>query len=130
MSRNVPKSGFNRRIPIIIQGIIDGLSYEEIGKKCKPPVTRRQIYRDRRSIPFKDFFESLVDEYLNDLKRLENGGNVEKRMAISHRGMLVRAMLKAIIPTKIEAEIMGPTTIIAQFSESLKAIEEDENEST
>ena len=131
MSRNVRNSGVNKRIPIIIQGVLDGLTYEEIGKRCKPPVTSRQIYRDRQGIPFKDFFNDLHDSYMQDLKRLSNGGAVEKRMAISHRGMLVRAMSKAVIPTRIEAKIEhGPMSITLQLSDTLKALppEEDNDE--
>ncbi|GAG80792.1 unnamed protein product, partial [marine sediment metagenome] len=126
MSQNVPKSVTRRRIPIIIQGIIDGLSYEDIGKKCKPPVTRRQIYRDRQSIPFKDFFNDLIDGYMQDLKNLEHGGKVEKRMAFSHKGMLLRAMLKAVIPTRIQAEIIGTPPLVISFHKDTELIHPEE----
>lgn len=128
MSRNVRNSSINKRIPTIIQGVLDGLTYEEIGQKCKPPVTARQIYRDRQSIPFKDFFNDLQDSYMQDLKRLSNGGKVEKRMAISHKGMLVRAMLKAVIPTRIQAEITTPLPLAVVFHESLKPLIHEEDE--
>jgi len=124
MTQNVPKTEYNRRIPVIIQGIIDGLSYEQIAQKCNPPVARRTIYRDRQSIPFKSFFNELVDNYLKDLNQLENGDTTEKRIAISHKGMLVRAMLKAITPTKIEAEITGKgiAPIVISFDKDTEII--------
>ncbi len=130
MSRNVRSSRLNRRIPIIIQGVLDGLTYEDIGKKCKPPVTARQIFRDRQVIPFKNFFNDLQDSYMQDLKRLSNGGKVEKRMAISHKGMLVRAMLKAVIPTRIQAEITTPLPLAVVFHESLKPLKKEDDNDT
>jgi hypothetical protein len=126
MSEDVRKLDYRQRVPLIIKGVIDGKSYGEIAQECG--VTERTIYRDRQSIPFRDFFNPLLDDYMGDLKRLDGAGVVEKRMAVSHRGQLVRAMLKAIIPTKIEAEVKTSSPMRVVFHESLKALPPEEDE--
>ena len=124
MSEGVRKLGKLQRIPVIIKGVVEGKSYGEIAEECG--VSERTIYRDRGEIPFKDFFNTLADGYMKDLTQLEQGGNREKTIAFSHKGMLLRAMLKAVIPTKIEAEITGPTDLRLSLHPSLiSAIKEE-----
>ena len=103
MSDNVRKLSPANRIPIIIKGIKDGKSFGQIAKECG--VNERTIYRDRESIPFQNFFNVLIDGYLGQLKQLETGDDKQRNSALYHKGMLVRAMLKGVIPTKIESKI-------------------------
>ena len=126
MSSNVQNKASIARLPKIIKGIKDGKSYIQIAADCG--VNEHTIRRDRASIPFKDFFNELADEYIQDLAKLrEMGDSKDKRFALSQTGQFLRAMTRAIIPTKIEATIdHGPVTIIAQFSHTLKAKEEND----
>ena len=105
MSEDVRKLTPLQRIPLIVQGVKDGKSYGKIAEECG--VHERTIYRDRESIPFTRFFNVIVDSYLSDLHQMERGDEKQRSTALSHKGLLVRAMLKSVIPSKIEANITG-----------------------
>ena len=128
MSENVRKLSLLQRIPLIIQGVKDGKSYRQIAEDCG--VTERTIHRDREGIPFRDFFNELADEYISDLAKLRVfGDSKDKRFALSQKGQFLRAMTRAIIPTKIEAEITTPKALAVVFHSSLKALSlEDEKD--
>ena len=84
------------------------MTYEEIGRKCNPPVTRRQIFRDRQSIELKQFYNDLYDECMADLAKLRDfGDSKDKRFALSQKMKFLTALTRAIIPTKIEQKIEG-----------------------
>ncbi len=127
MSDNVRKLSPAHRIPIIIKGIKDGKSFGQIAKECG--VNERTIYRDRESIPFQNFFNVLIDGYLGQLKQLETGDDKQRNSALYHKGMLVRAMLKGVIPTKIQAEVTSTSPIILfDPSTAIKTLKDKDEE--
>ncbi len=89
------------------------------GRHEKPFEILRNAFDFLEPALFKDFFNDLMDDYIKDLHKLSEGKPGDRKMAISHKGMLVRAMLKAVIPTKIEAAITGPTDIRLTLHPSL-----------
>ena len=127
MSKNVQNKASLARIPKIIRGIKDGKTYEMIAEECG--VNEKTIRRDRASIPFRDFFNDLADEYISDLAKLrEYGDSKDRRFALSQKGQFLRAMTRAIIPTKIEAKITGDVPLSVVFHSSLKSLEPEEEE--
>jgi len=124
VSKSVRKLKLLQRIPVIIDGVKNGLPYTKIAKTCG--VSERTIRRDRESIPFRDFFNSLVDDYLGKLSQMEGGDDKQRGMALKHKGMLVRAMLKGVIPTKIDAKV--ETTGEMQVIYQLRRPEPEEEE--
>lgn len=127
MSGNVQNKASLSRLPKIIKGIKDGKTYEQIAEICG--VNEKTIRRDRASIPFKDFFNELADEYLSDLAKLRAiGDSKDKRFALSQKGQFLRAMTRAIIPTKIEASITGEIPLTVVFHQSLKSLKTEEEE--
>jgi hypothetical protein len=130
MSQNVPNLAFQKRLPIIVQGLREGLTYEEIGKRCTPPVTRRQIYRDRKSVEFRMLFNELLDECLADLAKLKAmGDGKDKRFALSQKLKLVMSMMRSVYATKIEADITGePTDIRLTLHPSLISVNQEETQ--
>ena len=65
-------------------------------------------------------------------KLREGGDSKDKRFALSQKGQFLRAMTKAVIPTRIEAKVEhGPLNIVLQLSDTLEANppEEENDES-
>ena len=124
MSRNAPTSAnkaSQRRIPIIIQGLRDGLSYGEIGEQCIPPVDRKTIYRDRQTIEFQSFFNDLVDEYLAELAELKRMGGKDRKMAIMAKWQLIKTMM----PRRIQAQIDFQQPIVIEMFQREMPDEQD-----
>ena len=132
MSKNVQNKASLARLPKIIRGIKDGKTYQQIAEECG--VNEKTIRRDRASIPFSDFFNELADEYLQDLASLRKGGDSkDKKFALIQKGQFIKAMTRAIIPTRIEAKVEhGPLNINLLLSDTLKALppEEENDEPT
>ncbi|MFQ6053341.1 MAG: helix-turn-helix domain-containing protein [Candidatus Bathyarchaeia archaeon] len=104
-SQNFLKYPLKREIRVrrIVQGIAAGKSYEEIAEECG--VTRRTIYTDRQSVQFHELFNNILDEYLQELADLKRLGGKDRKMALQERGLLVRAMMKSVVPQRVEAQI-------------------------
>lgn len=107
-----------RRIPIIAQGDVEGWKQDEIADSCG--VTKRTIRRDRRTMQFQEYFNSvrsiLMNAYLRKLAQLDKiGERTDKRFVIDQQGKLLRAML----PTRELGVIMEQIVVQPVFSSSL-----------
>lgn len=96
----MPKGYLPREVRVrkIVDGIIQGKTFEEIAVDCG--VTPRTVYDDRQSIEFHEFVKPLLDEQLKAIQELAEQGDKD---ALRWRDSIIRAL----IPRKMEAEIQA-----------------------
>lgn len=87
------------RLKVIVKGICEGKTYEEIGVRCG--VRRRTIYTDRSGLDVKLLSDALLDKQLADIAKL--AASQDKKA--TNQAMFYRdRLLLKLLPRRIEAK--------------------------
>lgn len=122
-----------RRIPIIAQGIIDGLSQTEIARRTG--VSIRTNYKDRQTLAFETLFNTMFERHLQDLAEYAlSGEQGAQKFVLAQRTSILRAMMprRAEVKAEIVQVVIEPEwdPRIANRRKFVESDQQDNNDNT
>ena len=87
--------------------VIEGASYGEIAKELG--IDRNTLYQYRKTVVFQSFKERMIDDQLEDITKVRDGGDLVNAMRFRE------GLIKIAVPRKIEQKIETSGTVEHKF---------------